>query len=156
MIPSPDQPEDPEVPPPPPGAPDGVAGVAPNALIISIRQSSRAFEAVNPGGGDMEARRKAGTIASLASAIVHAANMGAKVINISVTSCVSSADPLDQGAIGAAVWYAATVKDAVIVAAAGNDGEDECAQNPTFDPLDPSDPARLAPGEDRVVAVVVL
>jgi membrane-anchored mycosin MYCP len=114
--------------------------VAPNALIISIRQSSRAFEAANPGGGDIEARRKAGTIASLANAIVHAANLGAKVINISVTSCVSSADPLDQGAIGAAVWYAATVKDAVVVAAAGNDGEDECAQNPTFDPLDPNDP----------------
>ena len=88
----------------------------------------------------MEARKKAGTVATLASAIVHAANMGAKVINISVTACVSAADPLDQSAIGAAVWYAATVKDAVIVAAAGNEGEDECAQNPGFDPLDTSDP----------------
>jgi membrane-anchored mycosin MYCP len=66
--------------------------------------------------------------------------MGAKVINVSVTSCVPAGDPLDQSAIGAAVWYAATVKDAVIVAAAGNEGEDECAQNPSFDPLDPSDP----------------
>ena len=80
------QPDDPEVPPPPPGAPDGVAGVAPHAVIISIRQSSRAFEPDKPGGGDMEARKKAGTVATLASAIVHAANMGAKVINVSVTS----------------------------------------------------------------------
>ena len=56
--------------------------------------------------------------------------MGAKVINISVTACMSAADPLDQRAMGAAVWYAATVKDAVIVAAAGNEGEDDCAQNP--------------------------
>ena len=104
--------------------------MAPHATIISIRQSSRAYELANPGGGDSEARKKAGTVATLASAIVHAANMGAKVINISVTACVSSADPLDQSAIGAAVWYAATVKDAVIVAAAGNEGEDECAQNP--------------------------
>jgi membrane-anchored mycosin MYCP len=134
------QPDDPEVPPPPPGAPDGVAGVAPHARIISIRQSSRAFEPEKPGGGDIEARKKAGTVASLASAIVHAANVGAKVINISVTACISAADPLDQGAIGAAVWYAATAKDAVIVAAAGNEGEDECAQNPSFDPLDASDP----------------
>ncbi|WP_459758420.1 S8 family serine peptidase, partial [Mycobacterium riyadhense] len=133
-------PDDPEVPPPPPGAPDGVVGVAPHAVIMSIRQSSRAFEPVNPGPGDMEVRRKAGSIATLASAIVHAANMGAKVINISVTSCVSAADPLDQGAIGAAVWYAATVKDAVIVAAAGNDSEDGCAQNPLFDPLNATDP----------------
>nr|WP_077090476.1 type VII secretion-associated serine protease mycosin [Mycobacterium rhizamassiliense] len=135
------QPDDPEVPPLPPGAPDGVVGVAPHAVIISVRQSSRAFEPVNPGGGgDMEGRKKAGTIATLASAIVHAANMGAKVINVSVTACVSAADPLDQGAIGAAVWYAATVKDAVVVAAAGNDSEDGCAQNPSFDPLNASDP----------------
>lgn len=138
--PVPGQPEDPEVPPPPPGAPDGVAGVAPHAVIMSIRQTSRAYEPVNPGGGDMEARKKAGTVATLASAIVHAANMGAKVINVSVTACVSAADPLDQSAIGAAVWYAATVKDAVIVAAAGNEGEEGCAQNPAFDPLDTSDP----------------
>jgi membrane-anchored mycosin MYCP len=138
--PDPSGPEDPEVPPPPPGAPDGVAGVAPDAVVISIRQSSRAYEPENPGPGDSEARKKAGTVATLASAIVHAANMGAKVINISVTSCVSAADPLDQRALGAAVWYAATVKDAVIVAAAGNEGEDGCAQNPSFDPLDTSDP----------------
>ena len=135
-----EHPDDPEVPPPPSGAPDGVVGVAPHAVIISIRQSSRAFEPVNPGPGDMEGRKKAGTIATLASAIVHAANVGAKVINVSVTACLSAADPLDQGAIGAAVWYAATVKDAVIVAAAGNDSEDGCAQNPSFDPLDASDP----------------
>lgn len=138
--PAPGAPEDPEVPPPPPGAPDGVVGVAPHARIISIRQSSRAYEPEKPGGGDMEARKKAGTIATLANAIVHAANMGAKVINVSVTACVPAADPLDQSAIGAAVWYASTVKDAVIVAAAGNEGEDECAQNPAFDPLDTSDP----------------
>lgn len=136
----PDISEDPEVPPPPVGSPDGVVGVAPHATVISIRQSSRAYEPENPAPGDVEARRKAGTVASLASAIVHAANMGAKVINISVTSCVSAADPLDQRAIGAAVWYAATVKDAVVVAAAGNEGEDGCAQNPSFDPLDTSDP----------------
>jgi membrane-anchored mycosin MYCP len=135
-----DQADDPEVPPPPPGAPDGIVGVAPHAVIISIRQSSRAYEPVNPGPGDMEGRKKAGTIASLASAVVHAANIGAKVINVSVTACVPAADPLDQGAIGAAVWYAATIKDAVIVAAAGNDSEDGCAQNPSFDPLSASDP----------------
>lgn len=135
-----DRPDGPEVPSPPSGAPDGVVGVAPHAVIISIRQSSRAYELVNPGLGDMEERKKAGSIATLASAIVHAANMGAKVINVSVTSCVSAADPLDQGAIGAAVWYAATVKDAVIVAAAGNDSEDGCAQNSSFDPLNVSDP----------------
>jgi membrane-anchored mycosin MYCP len=135
-----DQADDPEVPAPAPEAPDGVAGVAPHAVVVSIRQSSRAFELAHPGPGDTQARKKAGTVATLGSAIVHAANLGAKVINVSVASCVSAADPLDQGVIGAAVWYASVVKDAVIVAAAGNDGEDECAQNPSFDPLNPSDP----------------
>jgi membrane-anchored mycosin MYCP len=88
----------------------------------------------------MDARRKAGTVSTLARAIVHAANLGAKIINVSVTACVSAADPLDQRAIGAAVWYAATVKDAVVVAAAGNEGEDGCLQNPSFDPLGAEDP----------------
>ncbi len=139
--PKPGAPDNPAVPPPPPGAPDGVAGVAPHATLISIRQSSRAYEYVNPQPGiNNEVRRKAGTISSLAQAIVHAANMGAKVINISVTACLPAADPMDQRSLGAAVWYAATVKDAVVVAAAGNEGEDNCAQNPLFDPLNPSDP----------------
>lgn len=135
-----DQPDAPEATTPPPDASDGVVGVAPHAVVISIRQSSRAYEPINPLPGEAEAHKKAGTVATLAKAIVHAADMGAKVINISVTSCVSAADPLDQSAVGAAVWYAATAKDAVIVAAAGNEGEDSCAQNPFFDPLDPSDP----------------
>lgn len=113
-----------------PGAPDGVVGVAPHSSILSIRQSSRAFQPANPGG-DLDSRRTAGTISTLARAIVHAANLGAHVINIGVAACVPAADPLDQGAIGAAVWYAATVKDSVLVAAAGNAGEDGCAQNPT-------------------------
>lgn len=121
-------------------APDGVAGVAPHATVISIRQSSRAYEPQNPGPGDFEARKKAGTVATLSRAIVHAANQGAQVINVSVTACVSAADPLDQSAIGAAVWYAATVKDAVVVAAAGNEGDDGCVQNPAFNPLDAGDP----------------
>jgi membrane-anchored mycosin MYCP len=118
-----------------------VAGVAPHAVLISIRQSSRAYEFVEPQPGvNNELRRKAGTISSLAQAIVHAANMGAKVINVSVTACLPAADPMDQRGLGAAVWYAATVKDAVVVAAAGNEGEDNCAQNPLFDPLNPADP----------------
>jgi membrane-anchored mycosin MYCP len=114
--------------------------VAPHATVLSIRQSSRAYEPSTYGGGDFEARRKAGTVSTLASAIVHAADVGAKVINVSVTACVSAADPLDQRALGAAVWYAATQKDAVVVAAAGNEGEDGCAQNPAFDPLNTDDP----------------
>lgn len=114
-----------------PSGADGVAGVAPDASLISIRQSSRAFQ----GAGE-----EAGTLGTLARAIVHAANLGAKVINVSVTACVPAAEPLDQRAVGAAVWYAASVKDAVVVAAAGNEGDQGCVQNPVADPVNPADP----------------
>ena len=140
--PDPQSEDEPAVPPLPPGAPDGVVGVAPHATIISIRQSSRAFEPVNPPPADpnSDEKVKAGTLNTVARAVVHAANMGAKVINISVTACLPAAAPADQRALGAALWYAATVKDAVVVAAAGNDGEAGCDNNPMYDPLNPSDP----------------
>jgi membrane-anchored mycosin MYCP len=140
--PDPQSEDEPAVPPLPPGAPDGVVGVAPHATIISIRQSSRAFEPVHPPPADpnSDEKVKAGTLNTVARAVVHAANMGAKVINISVTACLPTAAPADQRALGAALWYAATVKDAVVVAAAGNDGEAGCDNNPMYDPLNPSDP----------------
>lgn len=119
---------------------DQVVGVAPHATIISIRQSSRAYEPEIRGSGDNEAHKKAGTVSTLARAIVHAANLGAKVINVSVAACISAAEALDQRSLGAAVWYAATVRDAVIVAAAGNEGEDGCVQNPMPSPGISDDP----------------
>ena len=144
--PDPNAPEQPAVPGPPPGAPDGVVGVAPHATILSIRQSSRAFEPDKPHAVG-EDQAKAGTLSTLADAIVHAAQLGAKVINISVTACMSAANPLDQRKLGAALWWAATVKDVVIVTAAGNDAPDGyaseggCSDNPMSDPLstDPRD-----------------
>ena len=134
--------EVPPVPPPPPGSPDGVVGVAPDVTLISVRQSSAAFGPANPSPGDEgELRQKAGDIATLARAIVHLANLGVDVINISVSACVNPAAPVDQAALGAAVRYAAIEKDVVIVAAAGNvGGENSCGQNPVFDPLRADDP----------------
>ncbi len=77
----------------------------------------------------------------MARAIVHAANMGAKVINISEVSCMSALDVVDQKALGAAIRYAAVDKDAVIVAAAGNTSNKDCKQkNPIYNPLSPNDP----------------
>lgn len=127
--------------PPPGGGPDGLIGVAPDAVIVSIRQSSHTFGPVDPGvEADPEAARRAGDIDSLARAVVHAANLGAKVINISVVACLPAAAPSDQGALGAALRYAAVDRDAVIVTAAGNAGEDGCKQNPDPTPADRADP----------------
>jgi membrane-anchored mycosin MYCP len=131
----------PLVPGPPPGGPDGIVGVAPDAALISIRQSSVAFSPARPDPADMQLRRKAGDVMTLARAIRHAADLGVKVINVSLASCINAATPVNQDPLGAAVRYAAVDKDVVIVAAAGNKGEQpECGQNPTFNPLNTDDP----------------
>lgn len=141
-------PEDPTggvalVPPLPPGAPDGIVGVAPDATLISIRQSSPQFGPANPTPEEAETHRKAGDVVTLARAIRHAADLGVKVINVSLASCINAAAPINQDPLGAAVRYAAVEKDAVIVAAAGNKGDPlqpDCGQNPAFNPLNPDDP----------------
>jgi membrane-anchored mycosin MYCP len=119
--------------------------VAPDVSIISIRQSSKAFSPKDAfaGNQDPATRRKAGDVRTMARAIVHAANLGATVINISEVSCMTSTDILDQQDLGAAVRYAAVERNVVIVAAAGNVGDEasgDCKQNPIYNPLTPNDP----------------
>jgi membrane-anchored mycosin MYCP len=133
----------PLIPPLPPGAPDGVVGVAPDAALVSIRQSSVAFSPTHPTPEENQTHRKAGDIITLARAIRHAADLGVKVINVSLDSCINAATPVNQDPLGAAVRYAAVDKDVVIVAAAGNQGDPDqpdCGQNPAFNPLNPDDP----------------
>ena len=88
-----------------PSQTDGMVGVVPDADIISIRQSSEAWVPANPTSADVEADRRAGTVASLAKAIVLGANTGAKVMNISIVSCIPVLKPVDQTTLGAAVRY---------------------------------------------------
>ncbi|WP_396908381.1 type VII secretion-associated serine protease mycosin [Mycolicibacterium sp.] len=126
-----------------PGEPDGIVGVAPDATLISIRQSSMAYSPAR-GGGEPDDKRKAGDIETLAKAVRTAADLGAKVINISLASCINAAAPVNQDPLGAAIRYAAVDKDAVIVAAAGNRGDQrvqqqDCGQNP-YNSLNPDDP----------------
>jgi membrane-anchored mycosin MYCP len=122
-----------------PAETDGFAGVAPGAEIISVRQSSAAFTPENPAPGDADTDRRAGTVATLARAIVHAANAGARVINMSVVACIPVLKPVDQTTLGAAIRYAAVDKDAVLVAAAGNLASPGCSQNPDLDATTPAD-----------------
>ena len=127
---------------PPPGGPaDAFTGIAPDAELLSIRQSSQAFTLKDAytGDEDPQTRQKRDNIFTMARAIVHAADMGAKVINISQVMCMSARSIIDAPDLGAAVRYAAVDKDAVIVAAAGDTSQRDCKENPMVDPLHPKD-----------------
>ncbi len=101
------------------GATDSGAsgGVAPDATVVSIRQSSGKFAPA----ADRSATG-AGDVDTLAKAVRTAADLGVSVINISSIACVPVASALDDRALGAALAYAVDVKNAVVVAAAGNTG----------------------------------
>ncbi|WP_245402056.1 type VII secretion-associated serine protease mycosin [Nocardia albiluteola] len=116
----------------------GFAGVAPDARIVAIRQTSGYFELKGQSVGASQqdiAGFSYGNLDTLASAIRHAADLGARVINISEVTCVTGT--LADDKIGAAVQYATLQKDVVVVVAAGNN--DVCkGTNPVLDPTDPS------------------
>ncbi len=128
--------------PPPTGPADAFSGIAPDVQLISIRQTSGAFTAKDAftGEQDPQTRQKSDAIRTLARAVVHAANLGAQIINISDVTCMSARNVLDQADLGAALRYAAVDRNAVIVAAAGDTSSRDCKQNPVFDPLNPDDP----------------
>ncbi|MBE1551559.1 membrane-anchored mycosin MYCP [Mycobacterium sp. OAS707] len=98
---------------------DGFSGIAPGARLISIRQTSAKYAPRISASDPMQARA-AVDVASLARAVVRAADLGASVINISAVTCLPADKPVDQTELGAALKYAAVQKDAVIIAAAGN------------------------------------
>lgn len=105
----------------------GFAGVAPEAQVLSVRQSSPRYAVPGPGG----AESPAGNLETLASAVLHAVDLGADVINISEVACAPA------GARGAAELQAAihraVQRNVVVVAAAGNLGsgrQDECPDRP--------------------------
>jgi membrane-anchored mycosin MYCP len=111
--------------------------------VISIRQTSAKYSPRDPGG-DPVLSRAAVDVASMARAIVRAADLGARVINISAVTCLPANKSLDQAELGAALKYAAVEKDAVIVAAAGNNRGgmttgSACESNPLTDPARPDD-----------------
>lgn len=116
-----------------PARDDNFIGVAPAADLLSIRQTSGAYSPRNSQDTG------ASTLVSLASAIRRAADEGASVINLSVTACVPAGAGVDLSTLKGALHHAAVVKDAVVVASAGN-VDDTCSANPGPDPAVPSDP----------------
>ncbi|ANI37376.1 type VII secretion-associated serine protease mycosin [Mycolicibacterium vaccae] len=124
-----------------PAPTDAFIGMAPDARILSLRQTSDSFSPVGARNdpNDPNATQTAGSLRSLARSIVHAANLGAQVINISEAACYKTTRPINEAVVGAAINYAVNVKGSVIVVAAGNTGND-CSQNPPPDAAAPADP----------------
>jgi membrane-anchored mycosin MYCP len=117
----------------------GFRGIAPDAGIVSIRQSSANYEFKNP---DTNTSVSAGNLGTLAQAIVRAANTpGVTVINMSVDSCRPAsfgpiAEPERQ--VQAALRYAVEERNIVPVASAGNLPEGDCKEQNSPDPKNPT------------------
>ncbi len=124
----------------------GFIGVAPDVEILSIRQSSQNYAPEDEGSGgggsphgtgpSQDSRTQgsegAGTLKTLAKAVVQAADAGAQVINISINNCRPNNGPIteDEQALQAAINYAVKDKDVVVVSAAGNVSDStNCKQN---------------------------
>ncbi|MCV7257578.1 type VII secretion-associated serine protease mycosin [Mycobacterium shimoidei] len=128
---------------------DGFAGVAPGARLLSLRAASAKFSP-KMAGGDSTLAQVSFDVAAMARAIVRAADLGARVIDISSVTCLPADRSVDQTALGAAIRYAAVDKDAVIVAASGNSGPTgsaggiACESNPLTDLSRPNDPRNWA------------
>lgn len=113
---------------------DDFIGVAPDATILSIRQTSGAF-----GPENSQDSTGSSTLSTLARAIVHAADEGATVINLSVTACIPASSGANLAELKGALHYAAVEKDVVIVSSAGN-VDSTCKRNPPPNPADALDP----------------
>jgi len=119
------------------------AGVAPEATIISIRQTSKYYDEVARKSGDEPGY---GNLSTLARSVMRAVDLNAKVINISEAACGPATRRLPDGALGAALKYAAD-HDVVVVAAAGNTGGPDsgtCKEQNARSPAQPGVPGRSA------------
>ncbi|WP_149360581.1 type VII secretion-associated serine protease mycosin [Lolliginicoccus suaedae] len=121
---------------------DSFAGVAPEATILSIRQSSLKFgQSARSDENSYQSENSTGTVMTLAMAVRRAADLGATVINISEVACAPSRLALEDRTLGAALRYAVDVRDVVVVAAAGNATEQgPCKHNPAASPDDGGQP----------------
>ncbi|WP_460490916.1 S8 family serine peptidase, partial [Corynebacterium nasicanis] len=87
-----------------------IRGIAPGAQILSVRQSSGHYR--DTAGG---------TLATLTEGIHRALDAGARVINISVVSCLDASLLLDARPLHDAL-HRAEAEGVIVIAAAGNVG----------------------------------
>jgi membrane-anchored mycosin MYCP len=116
----------------------GFRGIAPDARIVSIRQSSGNYSFKDPATDDPV---KAGNLTTLAKSIVRAADTdGVTVINISINNCRAADRPftdVDRN-LQAALHHAVVTRDVVVVASAGNVPDATCTEQNGPDPRRPA------------------
>ena len=111
----------------PAGAPPGMTGMAPDAEVLSVRQSSNVLTTTDRNGLPVSP----GNTTTLAMSIVLAVEQGATVINVSEAACVGAADAPGVGDLMHAALDFAADRDVVVVAAAGNVAKEVCAGSDT-------------------------
>jgi membrane-anchored mycosin MYCP len=107
----------------------GFTGVAPDATIMSIRQSSEYFEYKDPNGQNN--RATAGNLDSLAEAIVTATDSGANVINMSIDACRSAnKDEItdQEKTVRTALKYAVDHGVVPVVSAGNKPNNEDCGE----------------------------
>ncbi|MFT3663256.1 MAG: type VII secretion-associated serine protease mycosin [Gordonia sp. (in: high G+C Gram-positive bacteria)] len=109
-----------------PSPDDWFAGVAPEAELISVRQSSGAYASTvpeTPVSGRTVPKPTVGAgygpLSTLSRAIVRAVDLGAHVVTVSEAACVPGDSALNDDAVASALEFARR-RDAVVVVAAGN------------------------------------
>jgi len=119
----------------------GFQGVAPKANILPIRQSSSVITVKGPTD---QSDRPAGNANTLAYAILTAVAKNATVINISLAACLAPGmgpgDQAAQKALQNAIHYAVHDKNVVVVAAAGNQPQQQGGCTTQNDNPDPNRP----------------
>lgn len=130
---------------------DGFVGMAPDATILSIRQTSLTYavkgSSNQSAAGDISSGSY-GNVQTLAYAVVAAVQKGADVINISEVACAPAGSSLNDKQLGAALQFAYR-RNVVVVAAAGNLVEPCKTQNTGVNPANPA-----AKGWDSLNTVV--
>ncbi|MPZ85766.1 MAG: type VII secretion-associated serine protease mycosin [Actinophytocola sp.] len=117
----------------------GFRGIAYDANIVSIRQSSKFFEYKPQDKPSTEHRPGAGSLSTLAKAVVRAADRDVDVINMSIDTCRSADRPISgpERELQRALRYAVEKQDVVVVSSAGNIPADFCPEQNNADPKHP-------------------
>lgn len=104
-------------------------GIAPRAEVRAIRQTSAHYRQYNGTTEDTDEGNTTGSLDTLARAIHHAVEDNARVINISVVSCVpqQTAERVDSSRLDEALARAEDA-GAVVIAASGNISPGSCEE----------------------------